>query len=349
MKFRDLAFAAATAIAAATLPGQAVAQQELRVMTFEGYAEPAWLKPFEEANNVTVKTVYIGSNDEYMAKLAADGGKGEYDIVLIASSLAQPAIRAGFVEPLNVDLLPNLADQSEVLRNLPYHLDGDTTYGVCIFWGTAPVTVGSKDVPEGAGFEVLFDPKNKGKIAMWDDVSTIADVANYMGYKNIWDLTDEELDAVKAKMIEQKPLLRKYWTRPGELIELFKGGEVVAANSWNYVTNTLNADGFAAHEVSNKTPVAWVDDYFIAKGTKNLELAHKFVDYVISPEVQAMIAEHTGYSVCNPKSKEFMKPETWSKLQMTGMAELLGSAILWEEIPRRDRYNEVLNEVKGAQ
>ena len=47
-----------------------------------------------------------------------------------------------------------------------------------------------------------------------------------MGYDNVWDLSDEELEAVKARLIEQKPLLRKYWTRAGELIELFQTGEI---------------------------------------------------------------------------------------------------------------------------
>ena len=83
----------------------AQAADELRVITFEGYAEPAWLEPFEEKFDAEVKSVYIGSNDEYMAKLAADGGRGEYDVVLIVSSLVQPAIRSGFLEPLNLDLL----------------------------------------------------------------------------------------------------------------------------------------------------------------------------------------------------------------------------------------------------
>jgi len=325
------------------------AQQELRVMTFEGYAEPEWLKPFEEKYNAKVKTVYIGSNDEYMAKLAADGGKGEYDVVMIVSSLAQPAIRSGFVEPLDVNLLPHLADQPPVLKDQAFNSKDGQLYGVCIFWGTSPVTVNSNAVPEGAGFEVLFDEKHAGKIAMWDDISTIADTAAFMGYENIWDLTDEELEAVKQKLLAQKPLLRKYWTRAGELIDLFKSNEVVAANSWNYITNTLVADGIPAREVMNNPPVAWIDNYYIGKGSKNVELAHHFINHFISPETQAQIAEKTGYSVCNPKSKDKMDPAVWQRLGMETMVDLLSKAKLWEEIPRRSKYVEILNEIKGAQ
>jgi spermidine/putrescine-binding protein len=324
------------------------AKQELRVVTFEGYAEPSWIKPFEEKFDAEVKTIYIGSNDEYMAKLAADGGKGEFDIVLVVSSLAQPAINAGFVEPLDLSLLPNLNEQFDSLKNIAFNQKDGKTYGVCIFWGTAPMTVNADVIPADAGYGVLFDPKYAGKLAMWDDISSIADVAVYLGYDNVWDLSDEQLEEVKKVMIAQKPLLRKYWTRAGELIELFQTGEIVAANSWNYITNTLQAANFNAREILNDPPVSWIDNYFIAKGSPNVELAHAFINYIISAETQAKIAEHTGYTVCNPQSKAYMDPKVWDHLYMEEADQILSNSIMWEEIPRRDKYNQVWNEIKSA-
>ena len=347
-RLSSLALGLATAaplLLAATL---AEAKQELRVVTFEGYAEPSWIKPFEEQFDAEVKTIYIGSNDEYMAKLAADGGKGEFDVVLVVSSLAQPAIRAGFVEPLDVAKLPNLEQQFDSLKTMAFNHSDGKTYGVCIFWGTAPMTVNADVIPADADYGVVFDPQYAGKIAMWDDISTLADVAVYMGFDNVWDLTDEQLEQVKAKLISQKPLLRKYWTRAGELIELFQTGEIVAANSWNYITNTLQAGGFNAREILNDPPISWIDNYFIAKGSKNIELAHQFINYILSAEVQAKIAEHTGYTVCNPQSKAFMDPKVWDHLYMDEADEVLSKGIMWEEIPRRDKYNQVWNEVKSA-
>lgn len=342
-----LGFGAVLALLLCSSP-HAQAADELRVITFEGYAEPAWLEPFEEKFNVEVKSVYIGSNDEYMAKLAADAGRGGYDVVLIVSALVQPAIRSGFLEPLNLDLLPNLKDQFESMQTMEINFHEGEMYAACIFWGTSPITASAAAMPEDADYGVLFDPQFAGKLAVWDDISSIADTATYMGYDNIWDLTDEELEAVKAKMIEQKPLLRKYWTRAGELIELFQTGEIVAANSWNYITNALNAADFPAIEILNDPPVAWIDNYSIVKGTKNLELAHHYINHIISAEIQALIGEHTGYTVCNPESKEHMDPVVWEKLYMDEGPDLVKDANLWEEIPRREKYNEIWNEIKGA-
>lgn len=324
------------------------AKQELRVVTFEGYAEPIWIKPFEEKFDAEVKTIYIGSNDEYMAKLAADGGKGEFDVVLIVSSLSQPAINAGFVEPLDLAKLPNLNEQFDSLKNLAFNQKDGQTYGVCIFWGTAPMAINTTVVPPDSGYGVIFDPKYAGKIAMWDDISSIADVAVYLGYDNVWDLSDEQLEEVKKVMIAQKPLLRKYWTRAGELIELFQTGEIVAANAWNYIINTLQQQNFPVGEILNDPPVSWIDNYFIAKGSPNVDLAHEFINYIISAEVQAKIAETTGYTVCNPASKPFMDPKVWDNLYMEEADQILSNSIMWEEIPRRDKYNQIWNEIKSA-
>ena len=124
--------------------------------------------------------------------------------------------------------------------------------------------------------------------------------------------------------------------------------------SWNYITNALNAAGFPAHEILNDPAVAWIDNYAIVKGTKNLELAHEYINHIISAKMQAVIGEHTGYTgytgytVCNPESKEYMDPVVWESLYMDEGPGLVEEALLWEEIPRREKYNEVSNEIKGA-
>ena len=319
---------------------------ELSVLTWEGYADDIWIKPFEQKAGVSVARTYVGSNDEYMAKLAAGGGG--YDVVVIVSSLSKRAIDLGFVEPLDLSKIPNFQQLFEQFKTVDFNRKGDEVYGVPTFWGTSPVTVNAEVIPEGNDFGILFDPKYKGRIGMWDDVSTIADVANYMGFKNIWTLSDEELEQVKQKMIEQKPLIRKYWSQPGEGIELFASGEIVASNSYNYITQALITQGHKAREFVHQPPIGWVDSHFIVRGTDCREVAHQYIDHLISAELQARIGETTGYSVSNPQSKALMNKETWDRLYMDEGPELLKNIRFWEDIPRRARYLEVLNEIKAA-
>ena len=64
-----------TSVAALVLAGGAASAQELNVLTWEGYADDSFIKPFEEASGCKVNATYVGSNDDFAPKLAAALGK----------------------------------------------------------------------------------------------------------------------------------------------------------------------------------------------------------------------------------------------------------------------------------
>lgn len=343
---KSAASVALSAAASGAFVPQARAAGVLRLLTWEGYANDTWVKEFEAANGVSVARTYVGSNDEYMAKLAAGGG--DYDLVVIVSSLAKRAIDAGFVEALDRSLTPNLEQLFPRLRSLDFLSSAGAVYGAPTFIAISPVTVNSEAIPDGENFGILFDEKYKGRIAMWDDVSTIGDVANWMGFENIWTLDDAQLELVKARLIAQKPMVRTYWSQAGEAIDLFTNGEIIASNSWSYITSTLQASGSPVRDFYGKPPLAALDSHFIVKDSPNRLLAHKFIDHILSAKSQGAIADTTGYTPTNPASRSFMKPETWTSLRMDEATAMMDSIRFWEDIPRRGRYIELLNDVKAA-
>ncbi|RVC85886.1 extracellular solute-binding protein, partial [Mesorhizobium sp. M2A.F.Ca.ET.017.03.2.1] len=249
---------------------------------------------------------------------------------------------------LDLSLIPHFEQLYPRLKTVDFISKDKRVYGVPTFFGIEPVTVNAEAIPEGNDFGILFDKRYAGKIAMWDDVATLGEVANWMGIGDLWNMTDEQLEAVKQKLIEQKPLVRTYWSQPGEAIDLFMNKEIVASNSWMYVTKNLKAQGLAVRDFAASPPVGWIDSHFVVKGTPNREIAHKFIDHIVSPESQGEIAEITGYMPTNPGSKSHMKPETWEALRMEQVGETMDHTKFWEDIPRRSRYLQVLNEVKAA-
>jgi spermidine/putrescine-binding protein len=319
---------------------------ELRMMTWEGYATDDIIRGFVEATGVSVARTYMGSNDEYMAKLAAGGD--DYDIVVIVTSFAQQAIKQGFIEPLDLAKLPNFTKLYPEFQKLPFYKSEGKSYGAPTYWGLVPLTVNAEVIPDRNDFGLLFDPQYKGKIAMWEDVSTLAQVARWMGITNIWDMNDEELERVKAKMIEQKPLVRKYWTQAGEAIDLFASGEIVAALSWDYVTQELLKGGYNVRQPEYENAMAWSDSHTIVKGSANADLAHQFIDHMIGAQAQAQIADVNLYRVTNPEAKAQMKPELWEFLKMDSAARQLPVTEFWGAVPRRAKYLEVWNEIKAA-
>src|SRR5260370_26638112 len=81
--------------------------------------------------------------------------------------------------------------------------------------------------------------------------------AQVLAYDNrdssqLYNLTDDQLVAVKKKLIELKPNIRKMWATGGELTNLFQNHEVVAAMGWPLMTNQLRQLHFPIGETIPK-------------------------------------------------------------------------------------------------
>ena len=111
-------------------------------------------------------------------------------------------------------------------------------------------------------WNVLWDPKYKGKISVWDELSTVYMAAQVLGYdkpdpSQLYNLTDEQLEKVKKKLLELKPNIRKMWATGGELTNLFQNHEIVDAMGWPLNTAELRKATFPwAKPFPRKTPRA---------------------------------------------------------------------------------------------
>ena len=107
--------------------------------------------------------------------------------------------------------------------------------------------------------------ESKGKISVWDDLSTVYMAAQVLGYdkpdpSQLYNLTDRKLDAVKKKLLELKPNIRKMWSTGGELTNLFQNHEMIAAMGWPLMTNQLRKAQFpVAETIPKENTTGWID------------------------------------------------------------------------------------------
>jgi spermidine/putrescine transport system substrate-binding protein len=50
----------------------------------------------------------------------------------------------------------------------------------------------------------------------------------------------------------------------------------------------------------------WADGIIIPENSKNKELAHKFIDFILDGKVSANIADKIGYALANNEAKKYM-------------------------------------------
>jgi len=139
---------------------------QLSVLAWPGYVEngstdPAvdWTTPFEEATGCKVSVQVFGTSDEAFSLFSTNPEK--YDVVSASGDASLRLVRAGYVQPVNVDLIPNYADIFPALKDKPYNTVDGVRYGVphgrgsnLLMWRTDEVT------PAPSSWTTMFDPSS---------------------------------------------------------------------------------------------------------------------------------------------------------------------------------------------
>jgi len=327
----------------------------LNLLVWEGYADSSFVRGFEEQNHCKVSASYMGSSDELVAKLRG-GSAGNYDVISPSSDVATSIATSGLAEPLDLSRIPSYQQLSPQLTSLPLVRTNGKVFGVPFMWGPNPMIYDTIAFPQPPdSWNVFWDPKYRGKISVWDDLSTVYMAAQVLGYDQpdptqLYNLSDEQLEAVKKKLLELKPNIRKMWSTGGELTNLFQNHEIIAAMGWPLMTNQLRKSNFPVGEViPRENTTGWIDHLMITSGSENKDLAYKFLEYMAEAQTQKHVTDVTGYTPANPRAAQFMTPEQIKGLHLDDVDNYQKHIYFWQNVPRRAKYNEIWNEVKAAQ
>ena len=185
----------------------------LNLIAWDGYTEPAWVKPFETQTGCKINAKYAGTSSE-MVSLMANGGGGQYDMVSASGDADLRLIYGGDVKPVNVDLIPAWKDFHPFLQSPAFNTIDGKHYGVSLQFGPN-VLLYSTDTFKTAptSWSTLYDSKYKGKISVPNNPIQIADAALYLSKTNAslgitdpYELTQTQFDAAVKLLKDQKPL-----------------------------------------------------------------------------------------------------------------------------------------------
>jgi spermidine/putrescine-binding protein len=326
----------------------------LNLLVWEGYADPSFVHGFEEKYHCKISASYMGSSDELVAKLRG-GSAGNYDVISPSSDVATSVASAGLATPLDLSKIPSYGQLARQLTSLSLVKTHGNTYGVPFTWGPNPMiydTSAFAQTPDS--WNVFWDSKYRGKISVWDDLSTLYMAAQVLGYDHppsqLYNLTDEQLEAVKKKLLELKPNIRKIWSTGGELTNLFQNHEVVAAMGWPLMTNQLRKANFPVGEtIPRENTTGWIDHLMITAGSENKDLAYKFLEYMVDAQTQKKVTDVTGYTPANANAAQYMTDDEKKHLHLDDVDNYQKRIYFWQDVPRRVKYNQIWNEVKAAQ
>jgi spermidine/putrescine-binding protein len=330
-------------------------QPTLTLLVWEGYADASFISAFEGSRHCKVVASYMGTSDELVAKLRG-GSASNYDVISPSSDVAASIVRAGLAAPLDLSKIPAYSQLSPKLRDSSIVKLNNQVYGVPFVWGPNPLLYDTAAFAQPpTSWSVLWDTKYRQKISVWDELSTVYMAAQVLGYdkpdpSRLYNLSDAQLEAVKKKLIELKPNIRKMWATGGELTNLFQNHEVVLAMGWPLMTNDLRKLNFPiAETIPLENTTGWIDHLMITTASSNKELAQEFLAYMVEAQTQKKVSEVTHYTPANPGAAQFLSADEKKMLHLDDPDAYMQRIYFWQDVPRRPKYNEIWNEVKAAQ
>jgi putative spermidine/putrescine transport system substrate-binding protein len=275
---------------------------QLKLIAWEGYAQPQWVKPFETATGCQVSTKYAGSSGE-MVSLMANGGGGQYDLVSASGDADLRLIYGGDVKPVNMKLIPSWKELRPFLQSPDFNTINNVHYGVSLQFGPNDLLYSTKTFKTAPkSWSVIYSKKYAGKITIPDNPIQIADAALYLetdkpslGITDPYELTQTQFTAAVNLLKGQKPLVKKYWDLASQEINLFATGTTVVGAAWPYQTSQLKADHIAVDDtIPSQGATGWADSWLLATKAPDPNCAYDWMKWITTPQVQAEQAVNYG-------------------------------------------------------
>jgi spermidine/putrescine-binding protein len=291
--------------------GQSIQQKrleggELILYNWEEYIGSKTLKNFKKETGISVTEIFFEDEEEMLGAVQSD--LAAYDLVVTSDDTIREMREAKMLTQLDMTQIPNIKNVDEKYLHTPW--DPEQMYSVPYMWGTTGMVVNKKYIKEDwDSWSVLFDQRYSGKIAMLNNPFEVSAAACKMLGLSINTYDQNDFEQVRDILIQQKPMIRGYLDalKSQELIiggelwaaQIYSGEGLVAADENNDLVYVIPREGAAV----------WVDSFVMPRDAQHREEAHIFLNYILSPDVNAAIASEFWYATTNREAVPLMDPE----------------------------------------
>jgi spermidine/putrescine-binding protein len=281
-------------------------EKRLNVYIWSEYLPKEVIDAFTRRTGIAVRYDLYDSNEPVLEKLQS--GVADYDLVVPSDYMVRILVQLRLLRPLDKARLKNFANLDP--RFLDKSFDPKNAYSVPYVWGTTGFgfhRAGTGAAPDG--WAPLFDPANKGRILMLDDMRECFAVAlKYLGHS--LNSTDPAVLKQAADLLKtQKPLVKTYNSSDYE--NILASGDVDFAHGYNgqlakVVAKDPRKFGYV---LPKEGATIWMDSVCIPRRARNIDSIYAFLDFILEPEVNAAIVNGISYASADVPARRFIRPE----------------------------------------
>lgn len=288
-------------------------EDRLRVYNWNDYIAPQALKRFEAETGIRVEYRTFNSAEDMQTALS---GAEAIDVIVPSHNDLPRLIQDGLLQPLDFSRLPNRTHLDKQLLNKLAAVDPSNRYAVPYLWGAVGLAINTPQAEAAFGgplpesWSLLFDPEQSARLASCGlsvldaPDETLSLLLNYQG-RSLTRSAPSRIERAGSVLDGLRPNLR--YIDSERYIDDLNNGRLCVAMAWV-------GDALAAAEagqpvrflVPDEGSVLFIDNLVIPHNARRPDLAHRFIDYLMQPEVAALITSETLYPSGNADSKAFL-------------------------------------------
>jgi putative spermidine/putrescine transport system substrate-binding protein len=287
--------------------GWAEAQaRELVVASWGGKFKDGWDKSlipkFEKQHGVRL-IWSAGVSSQTLAKLQAQRANPQIDVAMFDDGPHSQAVALGLVEQLDLSKLPNHKDLYDLAYEPSHYGIGFAVSGTGLFYNTK--VFAEKNWPAPTSWLDLFRPEVKGKV-IGQSIKSGSGLNLLLAFNKIGGGTESNVDPGFARVRELVPHVYTIVGSSSEAAQLIQQEFVVLGALSIDDTFTLASKGVPVKFVYPKEGMfAFKEIATVVKGRprERQELAHKFIDLLLSKEEQEHSAKYVGFGPFNRRAE----------------------------------------------
>lgn len=323
--------------------------KELNIFNWTEYIPEETIKRFEEEYDVKVNYSMFSSNEEMLAKISA--GNGLYDLTMASDYIIQPMVARGMIEEVDVSNIPNFNNLIDSYVDQDF--DPGNKYSVPFMGNTLSLGVN----PDRLGvkpsaiksYKDLWKPELANQLVVLDDQRMILGmVLKSLGY-SANDTNEAHLSEAKEKMVELMPNIKAFDSDSPK--QMLTNGEAAAGLVWGPEIALAQREGANLETIiPEEGLLITMDNWVIPKGAKNKELAEKFINFILEPDVSAGISEQQPYINPNKEARKLIPKEILDNIAIYPPEAEMERLEYIEDIGESIQlYDRVWSEAKGTQ
>ena len=329
VSLRSVSMLATLALALASSGLRAQEEEKiLNIYNWSDYIAEDTIKNFEKETGIKVRYDNFDNNEIVHAKLVA--GKTGYDIVVPSSNWAKLQIDGGLLRKLDKSQIPNLKNLDPAVQAQLARMDPGNEYMVNWLWGFTTVGInvdkvkaalGSMPMPDNA-WDLVFKPEYISKmkgcgVAFLDSATEIVPAAlHYLGKPSFSKNPSDYTGA--ANLLKSVRSSVTLFSSSGYINDM-ASGSICLALGWSGDMNIARQraiDGKTGQNIQALIPktggLLFFDSMVIPADSQRPGNAHKFINYMLRPEVSASLTNKVFYANPTLASRSFVKPEVAS-------------------------------------